>query len=317
MNNKGLVIVTVSGKTHLNKPYTEHCLSTWGRIQEVDSPYRMISDGLTPEDRSKAERYGFVVEPASTNEIDDYMSRMPALAIFRRYSPTWRHVIDGSIRYRDYKRVLLIDTDVYVVEPCQLDLESHDFVFSRDDIPGYRGSPTVALREPIVPTINPGFMILNPNAVDLEFLERIARTYLVRSKNYWWTRQSALAVLVGSSRSRAMFDGRDVRVVSANRKRSPEEIVNDSWKLLGDSRPVEDPEVIRRSLSGAAVVHLAGYGKKWIDMALSLGRDDCSPRKVRVKEAHNATRVEAWMIAARMFFLQVGRKRVVPAPSIR
>lgn len=314
--NLSVALVTVSGKTHFNKPYTARCIASWSKLADVSSPWYIISDGLRDEDRERAVATGFTCVDRHPEAVLAALARRPALAVFREASPTWRHVIDSVVLFHGMHRVVLIDTDVLVLQACRLPLDGPDFVFSQDDIPGYRGSPLLPLQQPILPTINPGFMVLNPAAVDLDFLEFIARRYLVHSKNYWWTRQSALSVVVANSDARAMFDGRDVRVVSANRKRSPEQVVNDRWKYLGNSQPVTDQAVVRRSMQDAAVLHLAGYGKRWIDLAMELVDESPGPRVLRVKSAPLATGLERCGIATRMFLLQVGRKRYFPVPQL-
>ena len=313
----GMKLVSVAGRTHIRKDYVRKCVESWARLAGTDGPYRLISDGLDPEGREIATDLGFVIEDDNPEAVSEAVSSRPALAILRKRLPTWRHVIDSLILYQQASRIVLADTDILIQQEIGFESTVPDFSFNCDDIPGYRGSAILPFTERMVPTINPGFMLLNPRAVDMDFLEYIARKYFVRCKNYWWTRQAALSVLVAQTESRGLFSGEDVRVISGNLKRTPEEIIGNRWKLLGNSAGQENEEIIRKSMDGAAVLHLAGRGKNWIELAEGLApKSNSGRRTVRVEPAPLASGRERLLICLRMFFLQVGRKRRVPRVAI-
>lgn len=313
MTIDSLVLVTVSGTKHFNRDYSQQCIPTWDRITGVQER-RMVSDGLTAEDIARAGDAGIECCDRNPEQVLDSLADRPALQVMREASPTWRHVIDTMILCRDADYVVLIDTDVFIVEPIAFARQELDFVYNCDDIPGYRGKWYLPFVQPMVPAINPGFMLLRPQAVDLDALEDLVQRYFVDAKNYWWTRQSALSVVVGRSSRRAIFDGHDVRVFSGNRKRSPDEILQNQWKWRGDSRFITDEPTVHRCLEGAAVLHLAGAGKRWLNVAHTLERSTGEPRVLAGSEAPLATPLERFMIATRMFAIQAGKRRQVPLP---
>jgi hypothetical protein len=311
-------LVTVAGKTHINRDYTRICAASWDRVSEVSRPWYLVSDGLRKEDVCLAQEMGFEVLERQPEAVHEALSDKPALRHIRESLPTWRHVIDSLILFSHSDRVLLIDTDVFVLEPVAFDDAGFDFMYNCDDIPGYRGYPLLPFCEPMVPAINPGFFLMNPQVIDLGELEELVAKYFIHSKRYWWTRQAALSVVVARSERRALFDGNDVRVLSGNRKRTREEVLNNHWKLWGDNRPIASAEAMGELLDGAAVAHLAGRGKEWLHLAQERQKSAGGPRTLHGLPAPTSTMVERSLIALRMFAIQVGRRRASPEykPSI-
>ena len=85
----------------------------------------------------------------------------------------------------------------------------------------------------MVLSLNAGFMLFTPAKVDLDELERITRRYFLSSRKMWWTVQAVWSVVMAASGTCAIFDGRDVRTVSGNQKRTLEEIETNQVKLAG------------------------------------------------------------------------------------
>jgi hypothetical protein len=310
----GLALVTVSGTKHFNRDFARPCLESWRRIQGV-STWGLIDDGLLPEDVGRAGGDGFSVYERDPPAVVESLSRRPGLQIMRRASPTWRHVVDTVILCRQSEHVVLIDTDVFVTEPVAVAKQGLDFIYNCDDIPGFRGKWYLPLAERMMPAINPGFMVLRPQAVDLDLLEDLVQRYFVDAKNYWWTRQSALSVLVARSEKRGLFDGNDVRVFSGSRKRSPAEIRANIWKMRGDRRLATDADWVADCLRGAAVLHLAGKGKGWLSLAQQFERTSGPPRVLKTVPAPHATPFERGLIAFRMFAIQAGRGWISRRPA--
>jgi hypothetical protein len=293
----GIRLVSVAGKTHINRDYTAQCVTTWSRIRGIAGRYQLISDGLRESDVELATDLGFDVLPRHPEIVVEAMSARPALAKIREALPTWRHVIDSVIVFRDSPYILLIDTDVLLRQPIVFERQGLDFLYNCDDIPGFRGKWYLPYIEPMVPAINPGFMLLNPQAVDLDTLEQLVARYFISQKKYWWTRQAALSVLVGRSTRRGIFDGNDVRVISGNYKRTPQQVINNKWAWLGSNRLVTDENLMRQFFEGAAVLHCAGAGKKWLHIALDATQET---RMLRGWPVRNATPIERVLISGRM-----------------
>jgi hypothetical protein len=210
---------------------------------------------------------------------------------------------------------VLVDTDVFVVEPIAFADQGLDFVFNGDSTPGFRGKWYLPLIEPMVPTINPGFLLLRPTAVDLDALENLVQRYFLWSKNYWWTRQAALSVIVGRSQRRGIFSGVDVRVFSGDVKRTAKQIRENHWMYFGSNAPA-DRGFAEECLRGAAVLHCAGRGKKWLELARAWVRCDGAPRILSALPAQNASRLQRCALALRMLAIQIGRRRVAPVPDM-
>lgn len=307
---EGVALSTVVGSKHYGREYTPICIKSWSRVVGLDSEMHIISDDLEPSDMDDARSRGFEIHEKNSDQVLEAIRTSPGLQAMRQRSPTWRHVIDSVVLLRHARRLVLIDTDVFVVEPIAFEVDGPDFVYNVDDIPGFRGSWYLPLTEAIVPAINPGFLVLRPSALDLERLEELVQRYFVRARNPWWTRQSALAIVIGEAKSRGVFDGEDVRVFSGHKKRSAEEIRQNKWKYWGNSAFVTATDWAERCIDGAAVLHLAGAGKKWLHLATARVRDGGEPRLLRALEATNATFVERVVISMRMLALQSGWNEV-------
>jgi hypothetical protein len=148
--------------------------------------------------------------------------------------------------------------------------------------------------------MNPGFFLMQPAAVDIEWLDWLVGKYILGAKKYWWTRQLALSAMVARSSKSGMFSGYDVRVVSGNYKRSRREIEENEYKMWGPSRQVEDEGYMRDLIENAAVLHLAGRGKRWLGVAQEMCKKDAPPRLLGADPARTASVLERVVIAARI-----------------
>jgi hypothetical protein len=104
-------------------------------------------------------------------------------------------------------------------------------------------------------------------------------------------------VLVGRSTRRGIFSGNDVRVVSGNYKRTPQQIRDNSWSFFGSSRMITDEELMKEHFEGAAVLHCAGSGKKWLRLAQDASQN---LRLIRGYPVDNATWPERLLVSTRM-----------------
>ncbi|MBI1374423.1 MAG: hypothetical protein GC159_17035 [Phycisphaera sp.] len=266
-----------------------------------------MSDGLREEDDGFASDLGFEVTRIDEPRIIDALRDYPGLLKMRPNLPTWRHLIDSAVIAPEADHILLIDTDVFVVEPVAFPDNGVEFFYNGGDIPGFRGRWYLPLVRPMLPTINPGFFLYRRDAMDLALMDELVRRYFLGSKNYWWTRQAALSVIVAASPHAGIFDGNDVRVISGNKKRTPEEVRRNHWKLMGNSEPVTDRDLMERYIEDAAVIHFAGRGKDWIDLATGRSRDSGTPRFLRTYAGPRATYLQRCLIAARMLAIQTRR----------
>lgn len=304
-HNPDLVLVTVAGGEHFGNNFSKACIDSWSRLRDVRKPRLMINGGLTSKGLTFALEQGFEVPDKHTELVLEAVRNRPGLAYIRRQLYTWRHIVDGLILYSHAKHIVFVDTDVYITRPIRINSDGSDFIYNCDDIPGFRGRWTIALREKLVPSINPGFIVIRPSAVDLDMLSDLISRYIVgQPGTLWWTRQTVLAVLVGNSQKSEIFDGEDVRVISGYRKRTAQEIRTNKWKILGDSRPMVDPTEARKCIEGAAVLHLAGRGKKWIHIAQEYADDESRPYVLRSSPAIVASPWESLLISMRLLLLQ-------------
>lgn len=308
--NSHLALVTVAGGDRFGDEFSRTCVSSWVRIEGIDGPKLMINGGLTATGRNVADEYSFTVIEKNDERIREAVRNRPGLDFIRRKLYTWRHIVDGLILCSDAEYIVFIDTDVFVTRSVSLPLQDAEFLYNCDDIPGFRGSWTIPLKERMVPSINPGFLVVKSSAVDLDVLnELILRYFMSHRDTFWWTRQTAMAILVGRSPRSFIFDGDDVRVFSGNYKRTPKDIRRNRWRYFGSSRPVTDESRARQAIQGASILHLAGLGKRWLHIAEGFIDEDSSPYQLGVSPAKVATPFESVVIAIRLLLLQSAARR--------
>jgi hypothetical protein len=215
----------------------------------------------------------------------------------------WKKVLDPLVLCDD-EYLLVIDTDVLITRPIGFSSAGPRFVYQCDDVPAYRGSWRLPLRRPMMYSLNAGFMILPPAEVDLDQLEEVTRRYFLNARNTWWTEQSAWSFIMASSGDGGMFDGHDVRTFSGNRKRTPEEVRSNRVKFFGSSDLIDSREEAMELIRGAAVLHFAGSGKTWIDLAKELVDDHAQRQVLGVIPARPAGPVQRLVLSGRLLLKQ-------------
>jgi hypothetical protein len=293
-------LVTVADDRNWVKAHCKVCVGSWSKIIGLAEGMVIVDDGLGDDIRMEALDHGFSVHQMNDEMVVASLQKWPSLKEIRALLPTWRHVVDALILHREYSHVLLVDTDVLVTQTIAFLDQGYHFVANCDDVPGYRGKWVLPLKNPIIPAMNPGFFLMQPALVDIEWLDWLVGKYILGARKYWWTRQLALSALVARSSKSGMFSGYDVRVISGNYKRSRREIEENEYKMWGSSRQVENEGYIRDLIENAAVLHLAGRGKRWIGVAQEMCRKGAPPRLLAAIPARTATVLERVVIAARI-----------------
>lgn len=302
---EAIQIVTLADSRYLTRDYVEMCVRSWRRIARAARPFWVLDAGLDRGDHERARELGLELPHEYEARIEGALANFPELRRIRTRFITWRKLIDATVLFRNAGRVLFIDTDAYVVVPIEFPDSLAHFVYQCDDVPAYRGGWSLPLREPMVVSLNAGFMLWTPAKVDLEHLERLTATYFAGAKKMWWTVQAAWSAIVAASGSFAMFDGRDVRTFSGNRKRTRAEIEGNAIKMVGRSGDLTTEAEARALLDGAAVIHFAGHGKSWLKIASSMGDDRARPRVVRSVPIRPASPLQRLMIAGRMLAVEL------------
>lgn len=290
------------GNYHANKSWYFRCASSWNRIQEVEKTVILDDGSLENQNYESIQQFGYSVLTSDQVEklVESELEGFEALREMRDRSNTFRKVVDTNIIFREKEKVLLVDSDVYVRGKVRIPSPAPDFLWISAGVPGYRGHPTLPISHPMVLGFNAGFVFWNPRAVDLNFLNRITKDYLLRTENEFWTEQAAWSALAGRSDHKGAFDGRDVCNISGLNKRSPEEVEKNVTKWIGKSSHVNDTSVIEKKIDGASVLHFAGVGKKWIDdFAVPRGDLD-TVRTLRWEAVENANLFERSLLALRM-----------------
>jgi hypothetical protein len=300
----GIQVVTLADSQYLRRSYVAICVRSWARIRGADRPFWLLDAGLGDDDEV-IDALGLRKPPEAERRIQERLAPWPALRSIRSRFITWRKLIDAVVLFEQARHVLFIDTDAYVAKPIAFPQSKFDFAYQCDDVPAYRGRWYLPLCEPMLLSLNAGFMLFAPARVDLEELERITSRYFLNAKNMWWTVQAAWSVVMAASGACAMFDGRDVRTFSGNRKRTLTEIQRNSVKLTGRSEVIGSEAEASALLNGAAVLHFAGHGKAWINVAESLSDSAAVTQVLRLQPPQLASALERMMIAGRMLAVQV------------
>lgn len=314
-------VVTICRRNHVGEGYVARCTRSWRRIRGASGRLAMIDAGLGDDGQAMAREMGFEVYGPHSRERDAALKGREALKTIRRKWLTWRKVVDPVVHFRDEPYVLIIDTDVLVTRPIALPDAGYDFAYSCDPVPAYRGRWHLPLRERMLLSLNAGFLLVRPAAVDLDELNRLAERYFLNTRMMWWTAQSVWSVVMAASERTAMFDGRDVRTIAGNDKQTHEQMVSNRVKLFGGNRAVADEAEMGRLIQGAAVLHFASRGKRWIDYADDNDREGVAdaPEEagkgeadvLRVMPARRATWLERLVICGRMAAKSVQDRRVL------
>ncbi len=295
-------LVSMCGSYHANKDWYPRCVSSWDRVQGTREMIVLDDGSLTENDCDLIEKYDY--EIVDSKKIEKKVSKKikpyPALAEMRRRSSTFKKIVDTNILFSEEKRVLLVDSDVYVRGKVKMPVDAPSFLYVVADISGYRGRALLPVFHPMVLGFNAGFVFWNPSKVELDFLNKITEDYLLQVQNEFWTEQAAWSALAGRADSKGAFNGRDVCNMGGLQKRSPQEVKENVTKWFGRNDPVDDPSVIEKIVEGTSVVHFPGPGKRWIgDFATP--RDDADQvRTLRWEPVENANFFERGLLALRM-----------------
>lgn len=295
-----ILLSSVCGRKHWDMPYARTCIASWRRLQGVAGEFAMVDGGLDETSSGEMERAGFRVYGRREQAILDVLGNRPALLHMRENLVTWRHLIDSLVLGRDREYVLMVDTDVFVCQAVSFAAEDKDFVYNCDDVPGFRGRWYLPFARKMIPSLNPGFFLMRANAIDLDMLDGLVARYFIQSRKYWWTRQAALSVIVAASAKAGIFDGADVRVFSGNRKRTAEQTITNRFVHFGSNAPIDTEGEALPYVRDAAVLHLAGRGKQWLDLAARTNPPDRPVRVLHSLPVRLATAFDKVMIAARL-----------------
>ncbi len=121
--------------------------------------------------------------------------------------------------------------------------------------------PYLVWKEKMVPALNAGIIIVNPEILNFDYLEKLTTKYLINCNEYWWTEQSAWACLAGKVHKRLLLSGKQVRVTSGTYKRNSLEINNNSYKYFGRKGMMKEYSEFEPTLDGGIIFHFAGPGK--------------------------------------------------------
>ena len=308
--------VSVLGRRFLRDERVLSCIHSWKNIHGI-SEFKIISDGsLKPEDTQFIkESFGF--EVFNDEEIGDLVEpQIKNLKYISRYLKEIKHyrkAIYSPLLSQGFDRCLLIDSDVLITEPICFPSshEAPEILISPDDIPAYRLHWSAGFRIPLAPCINSGFVYFQPSSINLEYLESVFEQVQSKSQNKWWVEQGTWAIYCGYVSSKGLFDGHDARVVSGLGKRTASEIMNNEYVWHRKSKPNQKSE-IAEMIKGAAVIHFAGPGKQWIDLATTFPNNQNSqgvnPRHLRWDPLQNASGLEVLLLTLRLAAIGISEK---------
>ncbi len=311
---KNCIGISVLGSRFLKDERVISCIRSWKNIIDV-TDFKIISDGtLTSED------INFIQNDLEIKVFDDQIiedlvvSKIKSLPHISAYLENIRHyrkAIYSPLLSQTHDRCLLIDSDVLVTQTICLPPsdEAPEILISPDDIPAYRLHWSAGFRIPLAPCINSGFVYFKPSCINLEYLESVFEKVRSPSKNKWWIEQATWAIYCGYVESKGLFDGQDARVVSGLGKRSAQEIVGNQFVWYRKSNPNTKEEVFEM-INGAAVIHFAGPGKRWIDLAAQkkIRDEKDNPRMLRWKPLENAKGLAILLLTIRLAIIGIAER---------
>lgn len=255
-------LVTLYGSNYISNDWTVPCMESWKKLKNLSSSetYVIPDKPLSDNEKSFFARMAFNVMEED-KEITSFLKTYPALKEIRHKDPTWKKIIDSYILFRNAEKIIIIDTDVYIVDDIFLPLVNFDIVYMREDIPAYRGNWRMVINERMVPALNAGLIIVNPKIIDFGYLEQVVTKYLKNSKKLWWSEQAAWSCLAGKSEKRFLFSGKQVRVTSGMKQRSVNQIIKNKYNYYGKKNLIQKDEDFFELLDGASILHFAGPGK--------------------------------------------------------
>ncbi|MCP9915822.1 hypothetical protein [Cyanobium sp. ATX 6F1] len=261
-------LVSLIGLWPLQHSWVPDCVRSWGLMEGCSDEILLLSDGggeLTPEALSVLPRHlRFRIELDQEQRVAVALEPFPLLRQIRAEDLTWRKILDVAVIGADLERVLLIDTDVLIRCPVRLP-EGTCLHYLREDVPAYRAHWTMPLREAMVLSFNAGFVLLQPAAIDLHFLERTVRRYFAGLRNKWWSEQSAWSLLAGRDVEPRFFDGQSACVLSGFATRSAADVRANRVKFISSKQRLTAQQLIAQAGS-SPVLHLSGLSKQHFDV---------------------------------------------------
>lgn len=305
MNNdkkiiNNIALYTTCDHRHLHRKITSICIDSWKNINGLANQSYITDMGLSIEDNEKLNSLGFTVINKEEKCVNNKLINYPNLQRIRNDCPSWRRIIDPAIYLSQYDYLLSIDTDVFINQSIAFPDWNYKVVFQCDDVPAYRAKWTLPLLEPMVLSLNGGFILFKPEIIDLDYLEFVAAKYFSNIKNPWWTHQAIWSVIVGQCPSRAQFSGEDVRNISGLQKRTPKEIRKNRVKFFGKNKAINNRYEIKSLCEGASVIHFASISKKWIYLFegnYKIKEEKCY---IRANSVPKASSIERLLISLRM-----------------
>lgn len=302
-------LITLCGSYNFSKEWVVPCLNSWTKISNIDlNNLHLIRDGhLSEIDAEKLEKMNIkVVSIDIQSKIDDFLEIYPNLKKIRDIDITWRKLLDTAILFSKHEKVVLIDTDVLINRPISLPEGDFEIMYMREDIPAYRANWKIVWLEEMVPALNAGLVIFNPQIIDFDYLEFITKKYLITCNNYWWSEQSAWSCLAGRSKKKMLFSGDEVRVLGGFHKRNAKQIRQNKYKYVGSNNIITDFEDFKPLLKGSLIVHFAGLGKRWFAESLEYLTTEPvgSSSIIRIKSypEKNLRLIDKIMISMRLYF---------------
>lgn len=269
--------VSMCGNWLLDQNWFTSCAETWNRLIGEES-HHILSDGRLTEDSCDKlrERSRNSINRLSESEaIDrDIRHRFPSLAKLRDMCVFIRRITDLPYHFDTDDYVLSFDTDVYFRQPVRLPPRLPDFAYCIDEVPGYTGSPLLALRAPLLRSLNGGFLLFRPGHLDLKRLEYLAGKFLGNPRRTWWIEQTAWGLLGANINDRGIFSPCSVDIISGFRLRSQQARLNGKTKYFSLRRPVSTESDIAARIASVPIIHFAGPGKPWIAHATSSESDE-------------------------------------------
>lgn len=294
--------ISMCGEYISDKNWYMDFIKSWDKISGVDE-IGMLDDGTLSEgskDDLREEGFTMLDSDSSNAKVEEEIRGYEFLKRLRRKSIMFRKLIDTTVLFKDCDRILYLDTDVFIREKIQIPSNIPNFLFSVADVTGYSGSPLLPLRVPVVRGLNGGILLYNPQICDWEFLNEVARRYLLGTGKPWWLEQTCWAALAGRVENKGVFDGRDVRNVSGLKKRTPDQVKSNVSNWIGGRGAYEDSSKIEEMISGASVVHFAGPGERLIEDFAHPSADSEDVHTLRWQGVENASFYERVMISLRM-----------------
>ena len=187
-----ITCVSMCGNYHAKKDWYPKCAKSWSNITDI-SYVNVIDDGnLSDESASCISKFGHHVLRFSEvcSKTKDFIENYPNIKELRNKNNLIRKILDPNILFRESKKILFIDSDVYIRKNIRLPVDPPDILFTSGDVSGYGGHPFAPLRYPVVLGLNSGVVLWSPEVCDWDLLEEVAKRGMLETENKaWWIEQ--------------------------------------------------------------------------------------------------------------------------------